>query len=60
VNKALVKFLCSTAALLAAGAAWGQNGFPSRPIRMISPFPAGGSVDLVARMIAAKLPEFIG
>jgi tripartite-type tricarboxylate transporter receptor subunit TctC len=27
---------------------------------MISPFPAGGSVDLVARMIAAKLPEFIG
>ncbi|MGH2610386.1 MAG: Bug family tripartite tricarboxylate transporter substrate binding protein [Tepidiformaceae bacterium] len=27
---------------------------------MISPFPAGGSVDLVARMIAARLPEFIG
>jgi tripartite-type tricarboxylate transporter receptor subunit TctC len=45
---------------VAAGAAWGQDGFPSKPIRMISPFPAGGSVDLVARMIAAKLPEFIG
>ena len=45
---------------MAAGAAWGQDGFPSKPIRMISPFPAGGSVDLVARMIAAKLPEFIG
>ena len=27
---------------------------------MISPFPAGGSVDLVARLIAAKLPEYIG
>jgi len=47
-------------AFVAAGAAWGQDGFPSKPIRMISPFPAGGSVDLVARMIAAKLPEFIG
>jgi tripartite-type tricarboxylate transporter receptor subunit TctC len=48
------------AALLAAGPAWGQGAFPSRPVRMISPFPAGGSVDLVARMIAARLPEFIG
>jgi len=60
VKKALLTFLCSAAAFVAAGAAWGQDGFPSKPIRMISPFPAGGSVDLVARMIAAKLPEFIG
>ena len=57
MKKALLTFLCSA---VAAGAAWGQDGFPSKPIRMISPFPAGGSVDLVARMIAAKLPEFIG
>jgi len=57
---ALLKILCSAAACLAAGAAWAQDGFPAKPIRMISPFPAGGSVDLVARMIAAKLPEFIG
>jgi len=60
VKKALLTFLCSATAFVAAGAAWGQDGFPSKPIRMISPFPAGGSVDLVARMIAAKLPEFIG
>ena len=60
MKKALLTFLCSAAAFVAAGAAWGQDGFPSKPIRMISPFPAGGSVDLVARMIAAKLPEFIG
>ena len=53
---ALLKILCSAAACLAAGAAWAQDGFPAKPIRMISPFPAGGSVDLVARMIAAKLP----
>src|SRR5574341_445486 len=60
MKKGLLKFICSAAAFLAAGAAWVQDGFPSKPIRMISPFPAGGSVDLVARMIAAKLPEFIG
>ena len=60
MKKALLTFLCSAAAFVAAGATWGQDGFPSKPIRMISPFPAGGSVDLVARMIAAKLPEFIG
>ena len=60
MKKALLTFLCSAAAFVAAGATWGQDGFPSKPIRMISPFPAGGSVGLVARMIAAKLPEFIG
>ena len=59
MRSALLNFLAA-AAFLAAGAAWGQDGFPSRPVRMISPFPAGGSVDLVARMIAAKLPEFLG
>jgi tripartite-type tricarboxylate transporter receptor subunit TctC len=60
MKEALLKMLCSAAVAVAAGAAWGQDGFPAKPIRIISPFPAGGSVDLVARMIAAKLPEFIG
>ncbi len=31
--------------------------YPSRPIRMISPFPAGGGNDVLARIIAAKLSE---
>lgn len=60
MRRALLYVACSAAALLAAGMASAQEGFPSRPIRVVSPFPAGGSVDLVARMIAAKLPEFIG
>jgi tripartite-type tricarboxylate transporter receptor subunit TctC len=51
-----------TAALLTATAlpAHAAERYPTKPIRMISPFPAGGSVDLVARLIAAKLPESIG
>lgn len=29
--------------------------FPSRPVRLIAPFPAGGGVDIVARQLAQKL-----
>jgi tripartite-type tricarboxylate transporter receptor subunit TctC len=31
--------------------------FPLRPVRFVSPFPAGGSSDLVGRMIAPKMSE---
>ena len=34
--------------------------FPSRPIRLIVPFAAGGPIDLLSRTIAAKLTETIG
>jgi len=34
--------------------------YPDKPVRIISPFPAGGSVDLVARMVAVKLTENLG
>ena len=34
--------------------------YPSKPIRLISPFPPGGSVDFVARLVALKAPEVLG
>jgi tripartite-type tricarboxylate transporter receptor subunit TctC len=34
--------------------------YPSRPVRMISPNPAGGANDVVARVVAAKLAELLG
>lgn len=36
------------------------QGFPSKPIRIIVAFPAGGGTDIVARMIAPKLGEALG
>jgi tripartite-type tricarboxylate transporter receptor subunit TctC len=37
-----------------------QADFPSRPIRMIVPFPPGGGIDTTARITAQKLSEVIG
>ncbi len=41
------------------GGAFAQS-YPSRPIRLIVPFPAGGGVDTMARIIGSKLSERIG
>jgi len=34
--------------------------YPDRPIRLLLPFPAGGAVDIVARIMAAKMSEDLG
>jgi tripartite-type tricarboxylate transporter receptor subunit TctC len=36
------------------------QGYPSKPVRMIIPFGAGGSTDVLIRIIAQKLPEALG
>jgi tripartite-type tricarboxylate transporter receptor subunit TctC len=56
----------AAAALLAAAPlahqafAQGAAGFPNRPVRMVVPYPPGGSVDPVARMLADKLSALWG
>jgi tripartite-type tricarboxylate transporter receptor subunit TctC len=58
-----MRSLCVRAvgALLALGAtaAWGEP-YPSRPVRVIVPFAAGGTFDLVARVVSLKLAEAWG
>lgn len=36
------------------------QGWPDRAVRIITPFPPGGGTDLVARLLAQKLTEYIG
>ncbi|TWO69902.1 tripartite tricarboxylate transporter substrate binding protein [Caenimonas sedimenti] len=42
-------------ACLLPAAAWAQADFPNKPLKLISPFPAGGTSDVMARMIAEEL-----
>src|SRR5688572_19308594 len=37
-----------------------RQDYPSKPVRIIEPFGAGGGPDLLARALAARLSEFWG
>lgn len=47
-------------ALLLTPLAFAQDSYPSRPIKLIVPFPPGGATDIVGRLMAQKLQEALG
>ena len=51
--------LCCSALLVAAVPAMAQD-YPTRPVRLIVPFAAGGSADVFGRFIAQRLQESLG
>lgn len=61
----MIRYLfCSGVSLLisltfATTCAWTQ-GYPTKPLRMIVPFPPGGGADVAARVIVSKLSDNVG
>ena len=54
-------FLTASAALTLPGiSAWAQQPWPSKPIKGINPFQAGGPSDFLGRMIGEKLAQRLG
>jgi len=54
------KFAATAALLIATMAAATAQTFPSRPIRVVIAFPAGGPTDFVGRLLADKLKDTLG
>jgi tripartite-type tricarboxylate transporter receptor subunit TctC len=52
--------LGAAGALLALATTAGAQEYPTKPVRLIIPFPPGGSNDVVGRLIATKLSERLG
>src|SRR5919112_4718939 len=53
------RVLFATIALLISGLAWAQ-AYPARQVRIVVPFPPGGTSDILARTIGARLSETLG
>jgi tripartite-type tricarboxylate transporter receptor subunit TctC len=58
--RTLYVLLCAALVAAVPGLAESQSAYPTKPVRMIVPFPPGGGNDLLARIIGQKLGDTWG
>jgi tripartite-type tricarboxylate transporter receptor subunit TctC len=56
----ILRLITALAMVITGIASAGAETFPSKPIKIVSPFPPGGANDIVARVIAARLSQSLG
>jgi tripartite-type tricarboxylate transporter receptor subunit TctC len=56
----LVAACIAAAAAVFPGAVSAQSDYPNKPLRLIVPFPPGGSTDIIGRIVAQRLGEKLG
>ena len=64
MNSTRRRLVAGSVSVLAApavfSAAWAQGTFPSKPIRIVVPYPAGGQTDGIARSFGDFLSRKLG
>lgn len=57
-------FAAAATAFVPSSEIWAQGGsaagYPNRPVRLVTPYPAGGGTDIVARLLAEPMREELG
>src|SRR5438046_8917212 len=59
LRTAALTTIAAISAVIAVQSASAQN-YPTKPIHLIVPYPAGGGTDFFARLVGQKMSEFIG
>ncbi|MGZ5093682.1 MAG: Bug family tripartite tricarboxylate transporter substrate binding protein [Burkholderiales bacterium] len=59
-SSAVTQILTAGLLMVLVGAVAAQQDYPNRPIRIIVPYPPGGSNDYLARLFSPKLTELLG